>query len=263
MILRKLFGTLTLSSLIASSALASGEVPDPAHLLSAKTVSVLPVLTSGPRAAAYQRLEATLASAPGATAASAVRPGELVALDASAGFGFAGASTDADIAILRLAFLVGAIPASEGKELASMIATYERARDSLAPLTPELVAAADHVIEAARSGRVDAHALTTAMRLAEEGISTGPARAHGYFATGLWFGLSAHVVSSPRADSAFTSMAGPLAVMLEEDAEFGGSDLALATELRKVAAMLVSGGVDLAQYRRSVATAMAVGADAR
>jgi len=261
MTLRKLFGTLTLSALVSTSAFASDGLPVPQTLIDAKVVSVLPVLTSGPRAAAYQRLAATIANREGQ--AGAFNPSSLVSLEGASGFGFAGASTDADIAILHLAFLVGSIPAVAGDpvELGKIIAAYEKSRETLAPLLPEVVASADQLITAARLGKVDATALASAMKHAEEGIGHGPARAHGYFATGLWLGLSMHAVSGARADETLTSMAFPLAVMLEQDAEFGGSDLTLAAQLRKVASMLNVGGVDLDAYKSALVTAMSVGAD--
>ncbi len=261
MTLRKLFGTLTLSALLSTSAFASDGLPVPQTLIDAKVVSVLPVLTSGPRAAAYQRLAAIIANREGQ--AGAFNPSSLVSLDGASGFGFAGASTDADIAILRLAFLVGSIPAVAGDpvELGKIVAAYDRSRETLAPLLPEVVASADQLVTAARVGRVDATALASAMKFAEEGIGHGPARAHGYFATGLWLGLTMHTVSGARADETLTSMAFPLAVMLEQDAEFGGSDLTLAAQMRKIASMLNVGGIDLDAYKSALATAMTVGAD--
>lgn len=258
MFLRRLFGTLTLSTLIATPAFSAEGSPRPEDLLSAKTVSVLPVLTSGPRAAAYQRLEATLASASGR---SLVDPTTMVSIDESAGFGFAGASTDSDVMILRLGFLVGAVGSTDAERLDKVIKTYDKARESLAPLMPEVIAAADKVIAAAREGRIDTSALASAMRLAEEGIAKGPARAHGYFAAGLWIGMSGEVAAAPYADSGFTAMAFPLAIMLEQDAEFGGSDLVLAGELKKIANMLVAGTVDAKAYGAAIMAAMSVKAD--
>ena len=251
MFLRKLFGTLTLSTLIATPAFSADGSPRPEDLVNAKTVSVLPVLTSGPRAAAYQRLEATLAAASGR---GLVDPTAMVSMDESAGFGFAGASTDSDVMILRLGFLVGAVGSTDAERLDKIIKTYDKARESLAPLMPEVVAAA-------REGRVDTSSLATAMRLAEEGIAKGPARAHGYFAAGLWIGMSGEIAATPYADTGFTSMAFPLAVMLEQDAEFGGSDLVLAGELKKIANMLVAGTVDVKAYEAAIMAAMSVKAD--
>lgn len=258
MSLRKLFGTLTLSTLIATPAFAAEGTPRPEDLLGGKTVSVLPVLTSGPRAAAYQHLEATLASA---TGRSLVDPTAMVSIDEAAGFGFAGASTDSDVTILRLGFLIGAVGSTDAERMNKVIKTYEKARESLAPLMPEVIAQADKVIAAAREGRVDTHALASAMRFAEEGIGKGPARAHGYFAVGLWIGMSGDIAATPYADSGFTAMAFPLAVMLEQDAEFGGSDLVLAGELKKIANMLVAGTVDAKAYGAAIMAAMSIKAD--
>jgi len=245
--LRTLTCTLALASLTSTTAFASGEPPTDASFFQARVVGVLPVLTTGSRAAAYQRLAALIAR--GEHHNGVLSPTHFVSLDATQGFGFAGASTDLDLQIFRLAYLIGSAPSvsDDAAELAKLMKSYAAGRDAFA--------------RGAGQGRLDATALSNAMKLAEDGIAKGPARAHGYFAAGLWLGLSMLSVGLSEPDQTFVSMASPLATLLEEDAEFGGSDRAIAAELRKVATLLASGQVDLTAYKRALTSAFAVKSD--
>jgi len=256
---------LGLALMTPSGALGlDGGEPSDASLLEARTVGVLPVLSAGPsRDGAYLRMAAAVeqgaeASRPG------LRAGELASLDVDAGFAFAGESTEDDVHILRFAFILGGLAAEAHdphavRETAHSLAA---ARGLLAPLSSDAIEALDRVVAAAHEGRVDTRAIVESLRAAEEGIAAGPARAHGYLAAGLWFGLSMLAATLDEVDPGFIAMAGPLAMMLDEDAVFGGSDRRLAAELRAVAGLLGAPQLDAAAQRDALTRAMTVSADA-
>ena len=253
-----LFVSLTLGSAAPSFA----DTPRPsATLTDGQVVGVLPVLTTGNRAAAYERLTALVEDRAGHNGVLA--PTAIAPLTGDQGFGFAGASTDQDIALFRLAYLIGSAPSVDGdtQELAAIAQRVAAGKDAFAALGPELAKAMDTIAAKLARGVVDGRAIVDLMRRAEEGIAKGPARAHGYLAAGLWLGTSMLAVGLPSPDTELAAMAGPLATLFEEDAELGGSDRKIAVELRQVATMLERGRVDLVAYQASLGRVMAVGAD--
>ena len=260
----RLTTTFIVTALLAAApATVAAELPTDAQLLGAKTVGVLPVLTSGPsRAQAYARLR--VLAARGVEAKAGGDGAALVRLEADAtGLAFAGASTANDVRILHFAFIAGGLASNlANTELfGQAVAFLEALREALAPLRPEVVAAMDRFVAAAKRGEVDVESLLAALSAAEEGIASGPPRAHGYFATGVWLGLTFSVAATREPDPEFGAMATPLATLLEEDAEFGGSDRALAKEVRALGLLLSKPGFDNAAIKRHLSAALAVQAD--
>jgi len=263
--MRQLLTLLTTVALLGLSPTthAAGEPPTDAALLGAKTVGVLPVFTTGlSRADSYASLGvfATL----GIDAKPQGRGAALVKLQGDdGGFAFAGTSSTADVRILQYAFIAGSLAsdADDPELYRQALAFLAAQRETLASLSPKLVKAFDGYLSAAQAGRLDGAALAQAMSAAEEGISTGPARAHGYFATGLWLGLSfiAAAVNEPNPD--YYGVAVPLATLLEEDAGFGGSDRALAKEVRAIGELLAKASPDLETLKRHLGAALAIQAD--
>jgi len=250
----------------ASGAWAEGDGPSAESLLGATTVGVLPVLSSGvSRDASYQRMAAYMSM--GATLEAGTRPlargGDLVELDIDSGFAFAGASTEADVAILKYAFLAASLTAqaNDPAEIRDTAGVLEAGRALLAPLSPETISAIDRFILTAKRGQIDASALSASLMAAEAGIASGPARAHGYFATGVWLGVSVLAAALDEADPGFIAVAEPLAVMLDEDALFGGSDRQLAAQLRRLASLLSQPRLDGEAFMSALNAALSIEPD--
>ena len=245
-------------------ALAAGEPPSDASILNAKTVGVLPVLATGSsRQAAYQRVAALtvrgIEAKPGGDGAKLI---ELK--DDGGGMAFAGSSSTSDVNILKYAFLVGGLASNADNPdlFTRTLAFLEGQRETLASLSPETVAAVDRFVAAAKAGRLDGEALARAMSAAEQGISSGPARAHGYFATGIWLGISFIALAAGQPDENYYGMSVPLATLLEEDAQFGGSDQALAKEVRAIGQLLSQQRPSLDDLQKHLGAALSVEADA-
>jgi len=264
--LMSLLGLLAASPLVnpVQSARAEDALPKPADadLLNKKTVSVLPVLATGPsRKTTF--LEVASTALVGDKKAP-LMPGAVTSVEAGTGFGFAGASTDKDIALLQLGFLVGSLPlnADDPKAFSAAMDMLGPARALLAGLAPGVVSAYDRYVASARGGSIDVPALAALFEAAEGGIATGPQRGHGYLTGGLWFGLAIVGATQGQVNPAFVSMASPLAVLFEEDAEFEGSDRKLAASLRQVAGLLKAETLDVQAFSTAVSGAFKVSADA-
>lgn len=242
-------------SALAAPALAEGGAPPDSEFLGVKPVGVLPVLAPGlSRRDAYQRVAALALG--GEAAKPVAAPSGFVSMDgAGGGFAFAGSAEMSDILVMQYAFMLGALPtdANDPAAMAKSVAALEQSREALAPLSPEVVKAVDAFVASAKAGKLDPGQLANALMAAEKGIADGPARAHGYFASGLWLGLSMLAAAIGEADQSFLAMSGPLAVMLEEDAQFGGADRKLATVLRGVTKTFTNGKVDQQAYLQALA----------
>lgn len=257
---------VALAALGAGGAVARAEAgppPDDGELARAATVGVLPVLMPGPsRQAGYASLAATWSRGQAGQAVGA--PGEFVTVDGpGGGFAFAGQAGAGDVQIMKYAFLLGATltQASNPERLAEMVKTLTDGREVLAPLSPAVVKAVDAFLASAKAGDIRAAALAEALMAAEEGIAAGPARAHGYFAAGVWLGTAMTAAGIDGLDPAFAAMAAPLAVMLEEDAQFGGADRKLAAVLRDVAQTFAAGKPDPTAFRAALSKVVDVTAD--
>lgn len=251
-------------TLAPGHALAAGEPPSDAEILNSKTVGVLPVLATGlSRQDTYQHVAALAVR--GIEAKPTGNGAKLVDLNGDGGgMAFAGSSSTADIRILQWAFIAGGLASNmaEPEVYKQAVAFLEAGREGLASLSPKLVAACDRYVAAAKAGRVDGEALVQALSAAEEGISAGPERAHGYFATGMWLGLSFLAAAAGEPDPNYYGMAVPLATLLEEDAGFGGSDRALAKEVRAIGFLMSQANPDLETLQKHLGAALAVEADA-
>lgn len=232
-----------------------------ASLLERKSVGVLPVLAPGlSRTATFQGV-ASMADR--VSSKSTVSPRQLTQLEAAQGFGFAGASTEIDIVLLQLGAMTSAL-ALELDNVESFKGSLEllgTAREVLAPLAPEVAQAFDRYLEAARQGKIDSQALGDLFAAAEAGIAKGPARAHGYLTAGLWFGLSMISATLGSSTPEFAAMAGPLAVLFEEDADLSGSDVKVAVSLRAVAKLISAEKIDTAKVTATLAQVFKLNAD--
>ena len=252
---------LTAATLVTSPAARAAHGPSDADLLGARTVGVLPVLVTGPSAAAWTRLGVSL-SLP-VTAADAPR----VAVPAfepgvADGLAFAGTADDADVRILRYGYFLGLMPALVASSNASREATAAKllgSIDTLTPLGPEVVAAVRAAL--ARPDEVDGAASARVMALAQRGLADGDARKHGYLASGMWLGLTLLAVWQAEVDETLLGMAGPLADLLEEDAAFGGTDRGVAGVLRGVAEALGQRPVDASRVMHLGATVLELDPD--
>lgn len=245
------------------SALAEEGLPKPADsdLLGKKTVAVLPVLGAGAsRRATFLEAASVAARTDGKSPFAAK---DVTSVDPSQGFGFAGASTEKDIMLMRIGFLVGSLATDvdDTAAFAKSIETLVAAREVLAGLSPTVISAYDRYVASGKNGRVDVDALAELFMAASEGIAAGPARAHGYLTGGIWFGLSMTSASLGKPNPGLASMAGPLAVLFEEDAEFDGSDKKLAAALRDLAGVLKAETFDGERFKAGLIAVFSVEAD--
>ena len=257
--------TLILSLVITGAGMAgqahAEEGAPGASLLERKSVGVLPVLAPGLSRTATFHGVASLADR--VSGKSTVSPRQLTQLEAAQGFGFAGASTSIDIVLLQLGTLTSglALEHSNPEGFKASIELLGSAREALAPLSPEVAQAFDRYIAAARQGQIDSTALGDLFAAAEAGIAKGPARAHGYLTAGLWFGLSMIDATLGTGTPEFTAMAGPLAVLFEEDADLSGSDVKVAVSLRAVAKLLSAENIDTAKVSATLGKVFEIKAD--
>lgn len=250
-----------LAASLAPSEGARAEGPGGNALLDGKTVGVLPVLAPGlARDATFQGVALMTT---GTVKHTGYSPRALARVSAESGFGFAGASTDNDIALMRVGSLVGglALELNDAASFAESVGLLGQAREQLAPLSPDVLAAYDRFLAAAKDKRIDAAALASLFSAAEAGIARGPARAHGYLCAGLWFGLAMVGASTEGSSPDFAVMAYPLAVMFDEDTEFEGSDRKLARSLREVAGLLTAPRLDGPKFMGALKAVYAVEAD--
>jgi hypothetical protein len=236
--------------------------PDEKLFLQAKPKGVVPVLVSGAsRAATYQQL-AALTTADRDKPALA-EPRTIAKVEGGQGFGFAGASTDNDVALMSYGFIVSALvlDLAEAADFADDVKQLEAGRELLAPLSPAVLAAVDKYIASAKAGRVDPGALASIMSATEVGIAVGPPRGHGYLSAGIWFGLALVAASNGEIPAELVSMARPLAVMFDEDASLGGSDRKVAASLRDVALIASTQPFDGKAFQDALTKAFSVQAD--
>lgn len=264
-----MFKTFPLSAVLISAltfptmAFAEEGLPKPADsdLLGKKTVAVLPVLGAGAsRRATFLEAASVAARTDGKSPFAAK---DVTSVDPSQGFGFAGASTEKDIMLMRVGFLVGSLATDVDDTTAfgKSVETLGAAREILAGLSPTVVSAYDRYVASAKNGRVDVDALAELFMGASEGIAAGPARAHGYLTGGIWFGLAMTSASLGKPNPGLASMAGPLAVLFDEDAEFDGSDKKLAAALRDMAAVLKADTLDGERFKTGLIAVFSVEAD--
>lgn len=256
-------GLLVSALALPSSAFAEEGLPKPADadLLGKKTVAVLPVLAAGAsRRTTFLEAASVAARTDGK---SPFQAKDVTSVDPSQGFGFAGASTEKDIMLMRIGFLVGSLATDidDATAFGKSAETLGAAREVLAGLSPAVVSAYDRYVASAKNGRVDVDALAELFMGASDGIAVGPARAHGYLTGGIFFGLAMTSASLGKPNPGLATMAGPLAVLFEEDAEFDGSDRKLAAALRELAAVLKAETLDGERFKMGLVAIFAVEAD--
>ena len=228
---------------------------------SAKTVAVQPVIMGGGGAwfAMASRLVQATAQpadvvATGQTLSELARSAPARSRPAArAGFGFAGAASSSDRAMLRAALHMGALQSARGlgdvcatKRLYAATFTERERFAALRPAVQRLVQAAlrsgslPNGQPGAPAMNATLHATMTIAELvaaATLGTAGKDARAHGYLAAGVWAG-GALLVATLGGDTQYAMMAEPLALQLDKDATFGGADRAVAKVVRGIATEL-------------------------
>lgn len=232
------------SAVVAVAAVSVG-TPTDAELLEAETVAVQPVLGVGAGAngawydlANYAKVAKVNKAEAKVALATAISMPKVV----EKGFGFAGASSAKDMRVLHYAVGLGFLftrmqlgATAKAKSTAALLKKHESA---LTDLTPATRAAVTSLLKGATAGKKAAangkFFLSTSLRAGVRGVAAGPQRAHGYFLAGVWAG-GALLYASMGGNDTYANMAEPIAVMLDKDASFGGSDRVLAKHLRAIA----------------------------
>ncbi len=254
---RKAAALAAAASLLAAPAAFAAEPPvappeaPAADLGSYKVVAVQPVLaTGGAQDPLWTALGYVLGAAPvTASAEGRAATAKLAAPEVQArGLGFAGKATEGDVRILRNGAALGfglLMLVLEDPKAPELFQKLQGAQGDFATLTPDvqrLVAKIVAIGAGAQQGDLGP-LYAQLLEAASTGIATAtaddpaPARAHGYLTAGLWASL-AMVGSLKGNGSAFAGMAEPIAMMLDEDASFGGADRALAATIRAMGAEL-------------------------
>ena len=242
---------------------------DDASMLAAETVAVQPVFMVGAEAdTAWSHVAAQMRMGkPGADAAKALAGHGIDApAKAEGGFGFAGASSETDIKILHYGIALGFTTAlsriGQGKDAKSIGEGLARAAGLLSSLTPAAQESAKALVALAMgTAKEDAGTLLAkAVRAGMLGIAAGPQRAHGYYITGVWAGASV-LVGMLGGSQVWADMGEPLAILLEKDAAFGGSDRELAKHVRAISAQLRGKTPDVRAITASLKAMRAVKAD--
>ena len=235
----------SLAAMMLAGGTALAQQPTQADLDGAKVVEVQPVFTLGLSETSAWNAIAGLLSMNG----TVNKLGDAgTAILSRGGFGFAGASTRTDVAALQYGVMAGAtliVHAKDPELLKKLGAVLQAGRDDVAGLSPDVTKVLDGLVAAAVKGQTDTKSLAYLMLAAQNGIAAGPQRLHGYLMAGLWSSMALWVATMEGVPKGYASMAEPLAVMLDEDAKFGGSDRKLATHLRAMAAELMKKERDL------------------
>ncbi|MCO4761397.1 MAG: hypothetical protein KC502_07825 [Myxococcales bacterium] len=247
------------------------KAPGDADILEAETVAVQPVLGvgAGANVAWYDIANyAKLAKVDKASAKEVASLAIAVPKAVDKGFGFAGASGAKDIRVLQFSIALGALPAllraGAGKSAKKYAGMLKANKGALAVLSPASRSAAELMITSAASGRnlakLNKFFLAEALKAGVRGVSAGPQRAHGYYIAGVWAG-GALLYGMLGGNNTYADMAEPIAIMLDKDASFGGSDRALATRLRTIAKQLRAKKPDVRAIKSELAAMMKVSAD--
>ena len=172
------------------------------------------------------------------------------------GFDFAGDSTQLDVVSLQYGYVLGALPALKQmapEQFGAMQAKLGAMRKLDAAYSQDTQAQIKAYADALAKGDLDTDAYLGMMRAATRGIAQAgdPAveRRHGYLLLGLWSGLTTLAVETESGTQDLKHTGEALVMMLEKDATYGGSDMALAKKVRAVNAKL--GGESPGQGRRA------------
>jgi len=242
------------------------------HVLNAKTVAVQPVFMVGAHAdTAWSAMSEQIAmrKPAGDTKSLLDAAGAIAAPKKSeGGFGFAGASSADDIKILRYGLAAGLLPVmvkyGATKRANALAGGLDSSAALLGKLTKETQASAAVLRTLGKSGKAGGKLLgmlyATAIRSGMVGIAKGPQRGHGYYITGVW-ASGAVLVASLGGSSVWADMGEPIAVLLDKDAAFGGSDRVLARHVRAIAAEVRKDAPDAKKIMGIVAQMNKVEAD--
>ncbi len=183
---------------------------------------------------------------------------------------FAGSSAAADIAVLQQSVALGFIPAlvisgkaDAAKALAQKLAGNLEVMSSLSEETRKsaLVFIALGLAEKEVEGKLIGMIFAMAMRSGMTGIAEGPQRGHGYYVAGIWTGMAMMFASIGGKHDTFADIAEPICVLLDKDAQFGGSDRKIAAHMRKMAEELRKETPDVGVVRGEVGGILSVTAD--
>lgn len=242
------------------------------HIMQANTVAVQPVFMVGADAdAAWSSMSEQISlrkSSGDATKALDAAAALVAPKKTEGGFGFAGHSSDDDIKILRYGIAAGILPVmvkfGRTKRAAAMAAELDASAGLLGPLTKQTQAAAALLRTLGKSGKADGKLLgmlyASSIRSGMVGIAQGPQRGHGYYATGVW-ASGAVLLALLGGSAVYADMGEPLAVLLDQDAAFGGSDRQLATMVREIAAEVRKDKPDAAKIMTVIAKMSTVTSD--
>ncbi len=183
---------------------------------------------------------------------------------------FAGSSAAADIAVLQQSVALGFIPAlvisgktDAAKALAQKLAGNLEVLEGLSEDARKsaMVFIALGLAEKEAEGKLIGMIFGMAMRSGMVGIATGPQRGHGYYVAGVWSGMAMMFASIGGKHETFADIAEPICVLLDKDAQFGGSDRTIAAHMRKIAEELRKETPDVGVVRGEVGGILAVKAD--
>ncbi len=219
--------------------------PTDSDILEAETVAVQPVLGVGAGAnVAWYNLAnyAAVAKVDQSEAKAALAAGIVMPKAAEKGFGFAGASDAKDMRVLHYGISLSYLfvrmslrDVAKSKDAAELL---KKSASLLADLSPEARGAAMDLVLGASQGKRTAASgkffLAEALKAGMRGVAAGPQRAHGYYMAGIWAG-GALLYASIGGNETYADMAEPIAIMLDKDASFGGSDREIAKHLRVIA----------------------------
>lgn len=219
-------------------------------------------------------LVATLVEQTAATQLPAYQPIAQTDVDeasngARAGLGFAGASTELDVVSLKYGYALGLVPIL-GDADPAMRQKHLELLDKMSKIngfyTPTLASHVEAFLQSARQGKIDYQAYMQIMSDAAQGIasSSDPAieRRHGYLLLGLWSSLAHISAQAGQVPAQIAQTGDALAAMLEKDASFGGSDLALAKEVRAITAVLAAEKPSPSLIQTHIAAMLEVAKDA-
>jgi hypothetical protein len=184
------------------------------------------------------------------------------------GFGFAGESSEIDTISLQYGYLLGMLPllqATSPDKFQETLKTLQGVAQLNDLYGKNSQAAIKAFTAAASQGKFDERAYmdmilggTQDMAAASDSSSE---RMHGYLVIGLWSGLAMLAAEADAIPAALPSTGNTLVMLLEKDANFGGSDLQLAASLKAVIAELASPSPNKDTLQKHVMAMMEVKAD--
>ncbi len=232
---------------VPASASAEGDW----NLAEYKTVAVQPSLSASNTPGLFESQMAAQASMLQVSPASSKEASGYILDGEDEGFGFAGKANSGDIMLLMIGNTVGMLPTlmkvnpASAKERLAAFSKIINALDG--KVAPNVVKALRLSLQAASIGDFQntTKGMLVAMAVASSSIAKGSERAHGYMATGIYSGLATLWAASGASNKALSDIAGPLVMLLEQDAAMGGADRLVAAQLKIVQSQLAAPKPDL------------------